>query len=77
MIVSRISSKSQITLPKAVRAALKLRDGDQVGWIIDESGKVTLFPIVEDEAERSDGFVNNFSTFSEWATEADRVFDNL
>ncbi len=76
MIVSRISSKSQVTLPKAVRAALKLRDGDQVGWVIDEAGKVTLLPLFDEDGE-TDGFVNNFSAFTEWATEADSVFDDL
>jgi antitoxin PrlF len=79
MIVSRITSKSQVTLPKAIRAALKLQEGDQIGWIIDEGGRVSLLPIIDEDdvVNGPDGFVNNFSAFTEWATEADSVFDNL
>lgn len=75
MIVSRISSKSQVTLPKAVRTALKLRDGDQVQWTVMPDGEVRLQRLELYLGE--DGFVNDFSAFTEWADELDSVYDDL
>lgn len=72
MIQSRITSKAQVTLPKAVRTALKLESGDRVVWEI-ESGRVVLSRAQADE----EGFVNNFAAFTEWADELDSVYDKL
>jgi antitoxin PrlF len=73
MIESRITSKAQVTLPKAVRTALGLKSGDRVAWEI-EDGQVVLTRV---DRER-DPFVNNFAAFTEWATPADcEAFDNL
>jgi antitoxin PrlF len=69
MILSRITSKAQTTIPGAVRRALGLDSGDRVIWSIDNDGKVTVrrFALVDP----ADPFVNNFSTFTEWADELD------
>ena len=73
MIESRITSKAQVTLPKAVRAALGLKSGDSVAWEI-EDGQVVLTRV----ARGRDPFVNNFAAFTEWASDADcEAFDNL
>jgi antitoxin PrlF len=72
MIHSRITAKSQTTVPQAVRRALGVGPGDDIGWKI-ENGRVTLVSLDDDE-----GLVSNFSTFTEWASEADcKAFDNL
>jgi antitoxin PrlF len=41
LIISKITSKSHTTIPKAVRAALNLKEGDELVYRI-EDGKVTL-----------------------------------
>ena len=40
--VSRITSKGQITIPKAIRKRLNLTEGDKVAFIEDESGKIMM-----------------------------------
>lgn len=64
MIVSKITSKAQTTIPLAVRKALGLREGDSVSYVIEE-GRVIL--------TRTDAAVADdpFATFTEWAGEAD------
>ena len=71
MIHSRITSKAQTTIPKAVRAALSLKGGDALRYEIDGDR------VVLSKVEEADGFMANFSTFTEWASEADRVYDSL
>lgn len=41
MEVSRISSKGQVTIPKSIRDALDLNEGNRVAFIQDE-GKVAI-----------------------------------
>ena len=62
MIKGKLTSRNRITLPKEVRAALDVRDGDTLAYEI-ESHRVVMTKIdaVHD------------SIFCEWATEADKV----
>jgi antitoxin PrlF len=69
MIISRITAKSQTTVPAAVRRALNIGPGDSIGYEVD-GDHVTLKPVRL--RSTSDPFVNNFSTFTEWDSEADR-----
>ncbi len=69
MIVSRITSKSQTTIPRAVRAALGINPGDELAYEIKD-GTVTLKRVA---AEAKDPFLANISTFTEWESEADRI----
>ena len=71
MIHSRVTAKSQTTIPRAVRAALGLRPGDFIGYEID-GGEVVL-----KRYNPSDPFDNPFAMFTEWADELDSVYDNL
>ena len=71
MINSRITSKSQTTIPRAVREALGLAVGDDVAYEID-GDRVVLRRVAE-----PDPFVANFSTFAEWADETDSAYDSL
>jgi antitoxin PrlF len=64
MIVSKITSKAQTTIPLAVRKALGLRAGDSLTYVI-EDGRVIL---MRSEAASAD---DPFAAFTEWAGEAD------
>ena len=37
-----LTSKGQVTLPKALRDRLQLHEGDKVEFIVDEAGRVEL-----------------------------------
>ena len=73
MIIGRITAKAQTTIPRAVRLALGIGPGDEIGYEID-GDKVVLTRVKPDE---KDMFVNNFSTFTEWSSEADSAYDVL
>ena len=65
MITSKLTSKAQTTIPQPVRAALRLRVGDEIQYEI-EGDRVVL---TKAGAEASD---DPFGAFSEWDGEADR-----
>lgn len=44
-MVSTITSKGQITLPKKIRKKLNLHAGNKVEFIIDSKGTVKMIPI--------------------------------
>jgi antitoxin PrlF len=66
MITSRLTSKAQTTIPQAVRAALKLEEGDDLVYRIEED-QVILSRARPAHAGRDDPF----RTFREWNSEAD------
>jgi antitoxin PrlF len=65
MITSKLTSKSQTTIPQPVRAALRLKAGDQLVYEI-EDGVVVL------RKAESTGADDPFGTFKEWESDADR-----
>jgi len=66
MITSKLTSKAQTTIPLPVRNALRLVEGDEIVYVID-GDRVVL-------SKASRELVDDpFATFSEWASEADRV----
>jgi antitoxin PrlF len=65
MITSKLTSKAQTTIPQAVRAALRLTEGDELAYEID-GGRVILT-----KASTRDG-EDPFAAFSEWDGDADR-----
>ncbi len=65
MITSKLTSKAQTTIPQPVRAALGLREGDELAYAI-EDGRV-LLTRHNAGADRDDPF----ATFSEWASADD------
>ncbi|OQW80530.1 MAG: hypothetical protein BVN32_01395 [Proteobacteria bacterium ST_bin14] len=76
MIVSRITSKAQTTIPRAVRVALGLQQGDEVRYDID--GDRVILTRAEVPDPLPDPFFANFSTFTEWADEADcKAYDGF
>lgn len=64
MITSKLTSKAQTTIPQPVRAALRLREGDELAYVI-ESGRVILTRVSSDLSD------DPFKSFSEWAGDAD------
>ncbi|MBN8555041.1 MAG: type II toxin-antitoxin system PrlF family antitoxin [Deltaproteobacteria bacterium] len=44
MLTSKITSKGQITLPRAIRDFLKLGTGDRVDFVIRDNGEVIVRP---------------------------------
>ena len=65
MITSRVTSKAQTTIPKAVRAALGLVEGDTLVYEIVD-GQVVLRRFAEA------GIDDPFAMFDEWGGDADR-----
>ena len=71
MITSKLTSKAQTTIPQAVRNALRLREGDELSYVI-ENGRVIL------TKARAEAVEDPFATFGEWDSEADRkAYANL
>lgn len=48
MPTATITSKGQITLPKEVREALRVSTGDQIDFVINERGEVTVHSALGD-----------------------------
>jgi len=69
MIFSRITSKAQTTIPRAIRIALGLREGDRIAYQID-GDRVVL--------TRADQTDDPFASFTEWAGDEDtRAYADL
>lgn len=65
MITSRLTSKAQTTIPQPVRAALNLREGDDLLYeIVDHR-------VVLTKARRGGQTDDPFRTFNEWSSDAD------
>lgn len=45
MTIATLTSKGQITVPKAVRDSLKIRSGDKIEFAVTESGEVLMRPM--------------------------------
>lgn len=67
-LISRITSKGQITIPKAVRAALGLQDGDLVSFAID--GDQAMLHKIAQQPETAPGVAVG-TDLTEWASPAD------
>ena len=65
MIVSKLTSKAQTTIPRPIRAALGLQPGDELLYEIVD-GRVFLT-----KARRGTTTDDPFHTFEEWRSEAD------
>jgi antitoxin PrlF len=73
MIKSKITSKAQTTVPLPVRAALRVRPGDELAYEI-EGDRVILTKAGREDAEH----LNALQTLlAEWSDPANDVFDDL
>ena len=71
MITSKLTSKAQTTIPQSVRAALRLHEGDQLVYVIEDDRVI----ITKARPEPAD---DPFASFTEWDSEADRnAYDKL
>ena len=69
--LSRITSKAQTVVPKAVREKLGLKPGDLLRYVFD-GNRVVI------ERVRSETEDDPFAAFSEWGSEADeRAYKSL
>jgi antitoxin PrlF len=65
VIKSKLTTKAQTTIPQPVRAALRLKEGDELAYEI-EADRVIL-------TKATAALVDDpFATFSEWESDADR-----
>ncbi len=48
MPVATLTSKGQITLPKAIREQLQLQPGDRVEFLVGPDGQITVWPVTSD-----------------------------
>jgi antitoxin PrlF len=65
MIISKLRSKAQTTVPQPIRAALRLLAGDELAFEID-GARVILTKVSDRGAE------GPFGAFTEWDGEPDR-----
>ena len=66
MITSKLTSKAQTTIPQAIRAALRLQEGDELVYEI-QGDRVVL-----SKAHKLRDGDDPFRTFGEWDSAADR-----
>jgi antitoxin PrlF len=65
MITSKITTKSQTTIPQPVRSALRVGEGDELAYRI-EGDHVILTKAKREPID------DPFAAFHEWSSEADR-----
>jgi antitoxin PrlF len=65
VITSKLTSKAQTTIPRPVRTAMHLKEGDEIVYVI-EGDRVILTRAATEVTD------DTCATFGEWNTEADR-----
>jgi antitoxin PrlF len=65
MITSKLTSKSQTTVPQSVRRALSLEPGDLLAYEISDGGVILTRALAESTADTP------FGSFEEWRGEED------
>lgn len=66
MITSKLTTKAQTTIPQPIRAALHLREGDELAYQIDGARVILTKANAVKEVD------DPFRTFSEWDSAADK-----
>jgi len=66
MLTSKLTSKSQTTIPQPVRNALRLAPGDELVYTIEDDR------VIITKAKPAGGMDDPFLTFSEWNSESDQ-----
>jgi len=65
MIISKLTSKAQTTIPQAVRTALGLRPGDEIAYVLEND------QVVLKRFEGREPVDDPFALFSEWNSDLD------
>lgn len=47
MVLTTLTNKGQVTIPKAVRESLGLNAGDKIEFIMDKEGEVRIKPVTK------------------------------
>ena len=68
LAVAKITAKGQTTIPRDVRAALKVSAGDLIAWTVDTEGTATVRRVQPMDIEYLRATQD---TLSEWASAAD------
>ena len=66
MIISKLTSKAQTTIPQAVRMALHLSPGDEIAYVVEDGRAVIT-------RRRPELRENPFASFTEWESDADEA----
>lgn len=75
MITSKLTSKAQTTIPRAVRTALGVKPGDEIAYAVAD-GHVLLTKA--SKPRRGAPFEDPFAAFREWdSPEDDEAFGDL
>ncbi len=61
MASSKVTSKGQITIPKAIRERLGLEEGSVLEFVADETGNIFLRPRADDGTDRVFGALREFA----------------
>ncbi len=61
MASSTVTTKGQITIPKAIRERLGLKEGSVLEFVADETGKIFLRPREDDGTDRVFGALREFA----------------
>lgn len=51
MTATRVTSKGQMTIPKAIRDRMRIKSGDRVDVVIEPDGRIVLVPMTVDVAD--------------------------
>jgi antitoxin PrlF len=70
VITSKLTSKAQTAIPQLVRAALGVKEGDELAYAI-EDGRVVITEAPPKLPRKGDPLEDPFATFWEWDTEED------
>ncbi len=70
MIVSKLTTKAQTTIPQPARFALGVREGDELAYVT-EDGRVILTKAPARTVRHNDPLEDPFSTFWEWSSPED------
>ncbi len=61
MEIAKITSKGQVTIPKAIRLKMAVGEGDRLGFEVDSEGALHAFPI-RDAEKPLRGFLGQHAT---------------
>jgi AbrB family looped-hinge helix DNA binding protein len=65
---SVISTKGQTVIPKEIREALGLKEGQKLAWTL-RGGKLTIFPLPADPVRALRGILKGHGTYEDWLRE--------
>jgi AbrB family looped-hinge helix DNA binding protein len=65
---SVMSTKGQTVIPKEIREALGLQEGQKLAWTLRE-GKLTVFPLPDDPVRALRGILKGYGTYDDWLRE--------